>query len=475
MRRYLRFLPLALLILPVVMADGIPPGWLRRPTPVCSDGAVTTACKCNGAKVTTGYCCSGVAQAYQCPLIPEDAGKITHVYFTGTAIADTLSACNWTQIGTVPQVAAVPAYGLPPGAGPFSGTNAYKCDPNGNGNDPTDFAADFTCTASVSVDASETIYDYIFANYTNNAAGYYLQFAANGRMVASFHWATNNQATADQSIAPGGRPMVISWGRVGNTGWMQHDRNWTSTIAITTVTPATSAIAYLGRGLSANGWKGLIYEFYCTSATPTDALFRAQQEPVLLPRKATNIIALGDSITVASTAGTSGWANTLTLALPYPWIVSGHAFSGKTSANILSEWTNAIRGGPFGTVAVWIGVNDISTSITAATAWGNIQTVADQVRADAQRLILFTVTPFKGYTGWTTDKEAQRKLLNTSIRDYATAHAEVLLIDTDALFNDGSDALIVDADYGDHLHLNATAQAQVGTAVYNDGHTKGWW
>lgn len=65
----LRPLLASTLLLLAVPAMGEEMGWLSAPTKACADGAVSKACKCGTSKVTTGYCCSGVAQAVGCSLL----------------------------------------------------------------------------------------------------------------------------------------------------------------------------------------------------------------------------------------------------------------------------------------------------------------------------------------------------------------------------------------------------------------------
>src|SRR5574340_1492774 len=85
-----------------------------------------------------GAAAAAMLLAQRQPLIPDDAGTVSHVVFNGSSLVDRFGN-SWTQNGTVPQVAR--SGRTPAGAGPFSDANYYSL---GTGSDVLDFAGDFS-------------------------------------------------------------------------------------------------------------------------------------------------------------------------------------------------------------------------------------------------------------------------------------------------------------------------------------------
>ncbi len=114
-------------------------------------------------------------------MIPDDANTVSHVYWDGTRIHDTiLGDAAWTQNGTVPQVASGPFYPhgfsqpAKAGAGPFSVANYYSL-PAGNA---LDFAGDFSiCIIYTQLGTAANDY---FVSALSGAAGFWIQFASGG-------------------------------------------------------------------------------------------------------------------------------------------------------------------------------------------------------------------------------------------------------------------------------------------------------
>jgi hypothetical protein len=196
------------------------------------------------------------------PYIAEGPNTLTHVWFDGTSIRDTKTACNWTQVGTVPQVAATSS--TPAGAGPFSSGNVYKCDPNGNGNDPLDVTADFCACALYSSTGGGDAAHWIYFNAANSGAYGGVELRADGTVYMNSGAAVLSFSTGP--VAASG--MTLScWGRTGTVGTGRSGiANGTPTATVGTAAN-TSVAAILGgtSAAGANPFNGVLYEFWFAS------------------------------------------------------------------------------------------------------------------------------------------------------------------------------------------------------------------
>ena len=121
----------------------------------------------------------------------------------------------------------------------------------------------------------------------------------------------------------------------------------------------------------------------------------------------------------------------------------------------------------FNFIVVNVGINDIRNDYSAANAFTDLQTIYNSVLADRDnRLIACTVTPFKGDSGDTAGREAERIALNTSIRGFVAANANSYLVDLATILADPVDPQQYWPAYDlDRLHPNQAGADAMAAAV----------
>lgn len=210
--------------------------------------------------------CAGGAFSMYGPAIPDDGNEVTHVYWTGLALADT-KGLAWTKQGSPPMVA--PSGFIPPGFGPASASNRYSL---GSGSDVLDFTGDFTACV-VFTGASLTTFQQYVSDGQYQVAGWYMAMAQNG--VPYIYFNTTGVATP---INPANSPVaglnVMCAGRAGANGLIKLNAGATATNSAGTITAATGIAAQIGCGsINQDPHLGTLYEVWITTDTPTDALF----------------------------------------------------------------------------------------------------------------------------------------------------------------------------------------------------------
>ncbi|MFF7352592.1 MULTISPECIES: SGNH/GDSL hydrolase family protein [Streptomyces] len=113
------------------------------------------------------------------------------------------------------------------------------------------------------------------------------------------------------------------------------------------------------------------------------------------------------------------------------------------------------------------GINDIKGTPTAddVTAYAAAyRTLVARAHARGVRVIGVTLTPYRGFSAYTTAREAVRQQVNAFIR---TGGAFDAVADADATLRDPADPtrLLPAYDPGDHLHFNDTGMAAVADTV----------
>lgn len=100
------------------------------------------------------------------------------------------------------------------------------------------------------------------------------------------------------------------------------------------------------------------------------------------------------------------------------------------------------------------GINDIQNDVNAANVIAGIRTVQTRCRQEGVEFHVGTITPWRGWSAWTEERERQRQEVNAWIR--ATFPDA---IDFDRAVRDPADPLRLrpEFDSGDHLHPNGTA------------------
>ena len=182
----------------------------------------------------------------------------------------------------------------------------------------------------------------------------------------------------------------------------------------------------------------------------------------------TQVACLGDSITLtASSRATKPYPHQLEHQLnalyPGEYAVANYGTGAHRSDQNLTTWTNNIRGRGFDVLVLLTGINDIVQDVSAATAWGNINTIVDEAKSDGLTVVLITVMPFGSYTSWTVGRQAVLDTLLTSIR--AETGLTVLDLYPSWETSAGSDILLASYDVGDGLHPGETGTTALATAV----------
>lgn len=115
-------------------------------------------------------------------------------------------------------------------------------------------------------------------------------------------------------------------------------------------------------------------------------------------------------------------------------------------------------------VSVLAGTNDILDVVrTDSAIIANLTSIYDQVRAAGSRLIACVILPRQQWI--VQSKQSNVDAINTGIRNYAAANADVLLVDWWNVFRDGVGSYAPLAGYtSDGTHPSATGAAVMGTA-----------
>ncbi|NUP52646.1 MAG: SGNH/GDSL hydrolase family protein [Catenulispora sp.] len=200
------------------------------------------------------------------------------------------------------------------------------------------------------------------------------------------------------------------------------------------------------------------------------------------------VVALGDSITdgVGSTYnGNARWPNDLArrvLASSYPH--RGVIDEGISANKVVTDDFTGVQGSGGGgisavsrvdrdvlsqsgarTLIILEGVNDIKAGTPADQVIAGLKQIAATAHAYGMTVIGGTVTPFQGYSAWTTAYEAQRQTLNNFVR--ASGGVFDSYVDFDAAVRDPSNpaALLPADDSGDHLHPSSAGYTAMAAAV----------
>jgi lysophospholipase L1-like esterase len=135
-----------------------------------------------------------------------------------------------------------------------------------------------------------------------------------------------------------------------------------------------------------------------------------------------------------------------------------------------AQWLHSTAGArrrAFNFIVVNVGINDLRNDYSAANCFTDLQTIYNSVLADPDnRLIACTVTPFKGDTGYTAGREAERIALNDSIRGFVAANANSYLVDLATILCDSADRQQYWPAYDlDHLHPDQAGADAMAAAV----------
>ena len=179
------------------------------------------------------------------------------------------------------------------------------------------------------------------------------------------------------------------------------------------------------------------------------------------------IACIGDSITFG---GSPSYPAQLPGILGAGYTSENDGNPGYTTGDLLSYVWPAARARNPGIVVVLGGVNDqFRTSyyggsssgppLSSAVSIANLTAIYDQVRSDGRSLIVVTILPYGGYSGWTSQGQTNIDAINAAIRSYAATHG-VPVFDAYAFFGSTGNPQVQDPSWGtsDGLH-----PGQVGT------------
>ncbi|VTU16564.1 GDSL-like Lipase/Acylhydrolase [Variovorax sp. PBL-H6] len=129
-------------------------------------------------------------------------------------------------------------------------------------------------------------------------------------------------------------------------------------------------------------------------------------------------------------------------------------------------------------VLILIGINDLGVSLPEAMQGlspafrpasteqlaAGLQQLVGQAREQAVKVLLGTITPFKGAAYWSEEKELRRQALNRWIRGRQDVDA---VVDFDRALRDAADPAAMNPQYdsGDHLHPGPPGYAAMGDAI----------
>lgn len=201
------------------------------------------------------------------------------------------------------------------------------------------------------------------------------------------------------------------------------------------------------------------------------------------------VVAFGDSITdgVGSASnGNSRWPNDLARRLlgqgQYTKLgVIDEGISGNRV--VTDDFTGAAGSGTGGiaavnradrdilaqtharTLIVLEGVNDLKGGTSPGQVIAGLQQIAARAHAQGIRVVAGTITPFQGWSEWTSTYEANRQTVNSFIRNSGGVFDGV--VDFDAVVRDPANnaAMLAAYDSGDHLHPSSAGYQAMANAI----------
>lgn len=176
---------------------------------------------------------------------------------------------------------------------------------------------------------------------------------------------------------------------------------------------------------------------------------------------------LGDSITYTDpTRADIPYPHKLEMMLGAGHCVGNYGVGGYTVSQIATLWTSSVVGKGGNRLVYMGGINDVVVSTAAATIMTSIDAVVDAALAASWKVVLFTVLPFKNYSGWTAGKQTILDSLNALI--LAKSATDLIIVDAYSDFESsaGSDTMKAAYDVGDGLHPNQAGSNQLASLAY---------
>lgn len=183
------------------------------------------------------------------------------------------------------------------------------------------------------------------------------------------------------------------------------------------------------------------------------SVLRALMPPAPLQRPA-RAVAVGDSLTQHG-----GYVARLRERVGGAWSAIAEQGAG------LWRIVQLVRGrlGGYDTVVVLAGVNALHRGYADCQA-GLIELYRAAREAGARNVIAVTLTPWRGYSRWSTEADTVRARLRAWQLDGASGLVDAT-IDAWAGLGDGAGRLRAEYDAGDGLHMNMAGQRALGDLI----------
>jgi hypothetical protein len=208
-------------------------------------------------------------------LLADDANTVAHVYWTGSAIADTKGNA-WTMAGTVTQHPAVGPLG--PGGGPYATVTRYDLATS------LPSSGDFSVCVLFYAPVANFATGMLVDQGTNQAGygGWELLTGTGGSFRFDTHSGTSIRMSS--TAVASGNVHVVCGGRTGTSQVIKSDLGTIVTTAsaynVTDTHPARIGVDASDTWGAWSTSGGYIVEIWVSTTTPTDALFISQMNAV---------------------------------------------------------------------------------------------------------------------------------------------------------------------------------------------------
>jgi hypothetical protein len=185
---------------------------------------------------------AGSRNATAGPLFAERAGTVSHVYWNGSALVDTVGGNSWSMTGTVPQVTEPTQ--APPSAGPYGAAQYYD-----GGTSLMEFGGDWSVTMMLKSTTTGT--QVVMGKQNTAQTNGWSCYLGNPNSQCQIHDGAIRTTTTGGALLAN-TPTVVTFGKSGGNCYIKLNLNATGTIACGTMTAASSDGVRLGRtGLNA--------------------------------------------------------------------------------------------------------------------------------------------------------------------------------------------------------------------------------